>query len=77
MRDTKCSPTSVTGQHKQVAQYTDVPGAAEYLGMSEAWVRAAVFRRKIPFMRVGRSVRFAYADLKAFMVQRRVEPQSV
>ena len=54
--------------------YTDARGAAAYLGMSLAWVRAAVFERRIPFVRVGRAIRFAYSDLDQYMRDRRIEP---
>lgn len=37
---------------------TDVAGIAEYLGLTEGAVRQLVQRRRIPFVRVGRLLRF-------------------
>lgn len=37
---------------------TDVAGIAEYLGTTERHVRELVYRRAIPFVKVGRSLRF-------------------
>lgn len=37
---------------------TDAPGIAEYMGCTERHVRELVYRRQIPFVKVGRSLRF-------------------
>ena len=52
----------------------DTNEAATFLGMSEAWIRKAVHLRTLPFLKIGRSVRFRRADLDAFLDARRVEP---
>lgn len=49
--------------------------AAFHLAMSEAWLRKAVYRRIIPFVRIGRAVRFRRADLDAFLESRRIDPR--
>ena len=36
----------------------DTAGAAEYLGYTEAQLRTLVQRQQVPFMRVGRALRF-------------------
>lgn len=46
--------------------------AAEYLGVSERWIRRAVAERQVPFVKVGRFVRFSTDDLNAYIERRRV-----
>lgn len=41
----------------------DVTGAGEYLGLTESQVRGLVERRQIPFMKVGRSLKFDIRQL--------------
>lgn len=41
----------------------DIAGAAEYLGLTEDQVRGLKYRRLIPFVKVGRSLRFDLVDL--------------
>ncbi len=50
----------------------DIPAAAERLGVSERWVRRAVADRTIPFVKVGRFVRFRPADLDRYVDSRLV-----
>ncbi|WP_108666288.1 helix-turn-helix domain-containing protein [Euzebya rosea] len=47
-------------------QLVDVKSAAERLGVTERWVRRAVAERRIPFVKLGRLVRFRPADLDAY-----------
>lgn len=56
------------------SQYLTVPQTAEYLNTSERFVRRLVAERRIAFHRVGRHVRFAVADLDAWLSGCRVEP---
>lgn len=51
---------------------TDVPGVAEYLGTTERHIRELVYRRRIPFVKVGRAVRF---DLRT--IDRWIETNTV
>ena len=46
--------------------------AADRLGVSARWVRRAVQERRIPFVKVGRFVRFDAADLDDYLAQQRV-----
>ena len=45
---------------------------AELLKLSVSTVRRLQRQRKIPFVRVGRSIRFARSDLAAYLEKRRV-----
>jgi excisionase family DNA binding protein len=55
-------------------QYLTVEEAAERLGMSPRYVRRLISERRIPFHRLGRSVRLAETDVVAFALAGRVEP---
>lgn len=52
-----------------------VPEAAERLGVSPRFVRRLVAERRIPYLKLGRHVRFDPADLDAFLAAGRIEPQ--
>lgn len=51
----------------------DVAGAAAYLGVSERWVRRAIFERRIAYAKLGALVRLAPDDLDAYVAAHRVE----
>ena len=55
-------------------EFVTVRGAAAYLATSERFVRRLIAERRIRFYRVGRHIRFAVADLRAFVETGRVEP---
>ena len=48
--------------------------AAVYLGIAEWTLRHWVSQRKIPFVRLGKMVRFRQQDLDAFIARRIVRP---
>jgi excisionase family DNA binding protein len=50
-----------------------VAEAARFLAISVAGMRRLQQRRLVPFIKVGRSLRFAGADLRAYVARRRVE----
>jgi excisionase family DNA binding protein len=47
--------------------------AAEYLNVNERYMRRLVSERRIPYLKVGRLLRFSPADLDAFIEGCRVE----
>jgi excisionase family DNA binding protein len=55
-------------------EYLTVGEAAEYLNTSVRFVRRLVAERRVAFHKVGSHVRFALADLEAFVRSGRVEP---
>ena len=55
----------------------DVEGAAQRLGVSTRWVRRAVAERRVPFVKVGRYVRFRDGDLAAYIDRPTVRPVEV
>lgn len=54
----------------------DVAGAADYLSSSEHFVRRLVRERRVPFIKLGRFVRFDPDDLDAFIEAGRVGPRA-
>jgi excisionase family DNA binding protein len=54
-----------------------VPEAAERLGVSPRFIRRLVAERRIPYLKLGRHVRFDPADLDAFLIAGRVEPEDL
>jgi excisionase family DNA binding protein len=58
-------------------KYLKVPEAAVYLNTSVRFVRRLVAERRIAFHKVGAHIRFAVADLDAFLAAGRVEPITV
>lgn len=51
-------------------KYSD---AAEYLQVSESLLRQRVMRKKIPYLKIGKSVRFTESMLDAYAARHRVE----
>lgn len=51
--------------------------AAEYLGVSERWVRESAQLRRLPYVRVGAFLRFDPDDLDDFRKHNRVEAVEV
>lgn len=45
----------------------DVKQASAFLGVKESWLRSAVFKKEIRYIKLQRLVRFRKADLEAFI----------
>ena len=54
----------------------DVHGAAEFIGVKPSTIRAWCLRRKLPFFKAGRCVRFKRIWLEEFIEGRRVHAAS-
>jgi excisionase family DNA binding protein len=52
----------------------DVKAAAETLGISRHTLRSWIFRRRIPFVRLGGAIRFNQADLERYVAEHTVPP---
>lgn len=50
----------------------DIDGAAEYLSVTPRFVRSLVAERRIPFLKMGRFVRFDTAELDRWLDDCRV-----
>jgi len=53
--------------------YFDCAAAGAYLGTGERFVRRLVAERRIPYVKIGKHVRLAEADLAAFLAAGRIE----
>ena len=51
----------------------DIPGLAEHLGVTERFVRRLVDERRIPFLKIGKFVRFNPDEIADWVSARRVE----
>jgi len=50
----------------------DIAGLAERLGVGERFIRRLVHERRIPFLKIGRHVRFDTNDVDAWILDSRV-----
>ncbi|MBI1352088.1 MAG: helix-turn-helix domain-containing protein [Actinomycetales bacterium] len=57
------TPTSSSGDLLTVEQ------AADYLNITDHFVRRLVRERRIPFLKVGRLVRFRRADIEVYLAE--------
>ena len=55
--------STTTGQAQQWPAYLDVPGAANYLNVTQRQVRNLITRRLIPHAKVGGLIRFNRLEL--------------
>jgi excisionase family DNA binding protein len=55
----------------------NIRDAARYLGTSPATLYTKVWRREIPFVKFGRSVRFDLKDLDALIEESKVKPDAL
>ena len=51
----------------------DIAALAERLGVTERFVRRLVDERRIPFLKIGKFIRFDPADIGAWIDEQRVE----
>jgi excisionase family DNA binding protein len=64
-------------QHRQrvSVRLLTVRQAADYLGTTTATLYTKVWRREVPFIKLGRSVRFDVVDLDEMIEQAKVRPR--
>jgi excisionase family DNA binding protein len=55
----------------------NVKDAARYLGTTPASLYTKIWRRELPYIKLGRSVRFDIADLNSLIEGSRVVPEQV
>lgn len=61
--------------HHFETQYTSIPQLAEFLNVPTNTVRYWVFLKKIPFIKVGRSVRFDMDQIRVWLEERQINEQ--
>jgi len=62
-------PTTTT----RPTELVNVNEAAQFLAVSPSTLYGWVWQRRIPFVKVGRAVRFDMADLEQFVAQNRIQ----
>jgi len=55
-------------------RFMDVHDTARYLGMSEDALRYKLEARRLPFVKIGKTIRFDRTKLDAFLEQNTIEP---
>jgi excisionase family DNA binding protein len=63
--------TAVCGEHRPLL---DVEGLAEWLGVEVVFVRRLVSERRVPFVKIGKYVRFEPDKVAAWIGGQRVAP---
>jgi excisionase family DNA binding protein len=58
------------------ARLITVQHAAEYLAVSVSTLYGWVYQRRIPFVKVGRALRFDISDLDRFIESNRIRPKA-
>ncbi len=48
---------------------------AEYLSVKEASIRSWVYKKKIPFIKVGKLIRFKVEDIESWLQSKKEEPR--
>lgn len=56
-----------------VGTLLDITALAERLGVTERFVRRLVAERRIPFLKIGKFIRFEPADVAAWIDEQRVD----
>ena len=75
MTATKSSPArrpSATPRHSTSSELLTVEQAADYLNITEHFVRRLIQERRLPFVRVGRLVRMRRSALDAWLTEAEV-----
>ena len=65
--------SGANGPHQR--RLMNVKEAAQYLGTTPATLYTKVWRREVPFVKVGRSVRFDVKDLEELIERSKVRPR--
>jgi excisionase family DNA binding protein len=58
------------------SKYLTIIEASEILNLKESRLRYEVFHRRIPYMKIGRSIRFDEKDLISWVLSQKQEPKA-
>lgn len=70
------SKGNTTSPKHTAPEWYDVPSLANLLGVSEGFVRSMVYRREIPYAKIGKFVRFDPNEIDLWLIERRVDALS-
>jgi len=51
----------------------DIKEAADFLNVKISWLRAAVFRKKIPYIKLNRLLRFSKEELQSWLKSQKIK----
>ena len=60
-------------ESNKIKRLATIPEVAEMLNVKLSWVRKAIFKKEIPYIKVGNQIRFRNEDLKKWVEGNRVE----
>lgn len=60
---------------REEVRLLNIKEAARFLGTTDKTLYSKIWRREIPFIKLGRSVRFDVRDLEALIERSRVRPE--
>lgn len=58
-------------------KYLSVKELAEKLAVKESWLRSQVFKRNIPFIKIGALIRFDPEEVSQWINSKKVNPQEI
>jgi excisionase family DNA binding protein len=64
-------------KRREEVRLLDIKQAALFLGTTEKSLYAKIWRREIPFVKLGRSVRFDVRDLEQMIEDAKIKPQEL
>jgi excisionase family DNA binding protein len=64
-------------QAREEVRLLNIKEAARFLGTTDKTLYTKIWRREIPFIKIGRSVRFDVRDLEALIEQSRVKAEEI
>lgn len=70
------SKRNATSAADTSCEWYDVSGLADLLGLSEGFIRSLVYRREIPYAKIGKFVRFDRNEIDQWLAERRVDALS-
>lgn len=62
-------------KQQKEARLLNITELAEYLSVKEASIRSWVYKKKIPFIKVGKLVRFKVEDIELWLQSTKEEPR--
>lgn len=62
-------------KQQKEARLLNITELAEYLSVKEASIRSWVYKKKIPFIKVGKLVRFKVEDIESWLQSKKEEPR--
>jgi excisionase family DNA binding protein len=72
----EATPVAVAMESQQQEKLINVQEAAQILCVSVSTLYGWVWQRRIPFIKIGRALRFRPTDLRCFIAENRIEARA-